>query len=199
MYDTFRVTRAVAPPLSYIVPVQWSDVIEVLKAHGLETHTLAEATEVEVETYRFVNVLWPAGPFEGRHMPNFDVQRITEKRVFHAGSVLVPVAQPLAKVAMNLLEPEAPDSFARWGFFNAIFEEKEYGEAYVLEALAREMMANDPALKQEFEELLATDAQFAANPSERLRFFHKRSPYWDPQMNLYPVGRIVNVLNLPFV
>ena len=199
MYQTFRVMRAVAPPRAYVVPVQWSDVIEVLKVHGLATHTLFEATEIEIESYRFVNVIWPAGPFEGRHMPRFDVERTTEKRTFHAGSLVVPLGQPLGNVAVNLLEPEAPDSFARWGFFNAIFEEKEYGEPYVLEALAREMMANDPALKQEFEELLSTDAAFAASPSERLRFFHKRSPYWDPQMNLYPVGRIISVLNLPFV
>ena len=199
MYQTFRVSRAVAPPLSYIVPVQWSDVIEVLKAHGLETHTLAEAKEIEVESYRFVNVVWPAGPFEGRHMPQFEAEPVTEKRVFHAGSAVVPVGQRSARVVMNLLEPEAPDSFARWGFFNAIFEEKEYGEPYVLEALAREMMADDPALKQEFEELLATDAEFAASSSERLRFFHKRSPYWDPQMNLYPVGRIISLLDLPLV
>ena len=199
MYQTFRVSRAVAPPVSYIVPVQWSEVIEVLKAHGLETHMLYEAKEIEVETYKFTNVIWPAGPFEGRHMPRFDVERTTETRVFHAGSLIVPMAQPLAKVAINLLEPEAPDSFARWGFFNAIFEEKEYGEPYVLEALAREMMATDPALKVEFEALLASDADFAASPSERLRFFHKRSPYWDPQMNLYPVGRVISVLDLPLV
>jgi hypothetical protein len=109
------------------------------------------------------------------------------------------MGQPLAKVAMNLLEPEAPDSFARWGFFNAIFEEKEYGEPYVLEALAREMMAADPSLKLEFEELLASDAEFATSPAARLRFFHKRSPYWDPQLNLYPVGRIIRVLELPFL
>ena len=199
MYQTFRVTRAVAPPLSYIVPVQWTEVIEVLKAHGLETHTLFEATEIEVESYRFTNVTWPSGPFEGRHMPRFEVEPVTEKRVFHAGSLVIPVAQRLAKVAMNLLEPQAPDSFARWGFFNAIFEEKEYGEPYVLEALAREMMADDLELKGEFEELLGSDAEFAASPYERLRFFHKRSPYWDPQMNLYPVGRIIRVLDLPFV
>lgn len=199
MYQTFRVTRAVAPPVSYIVPVQWSDVIEVLKAHGLETHTLFEATEIEVQSYRFINVTWPAGPFEGRHMPRFDVEPITQTRTFHEGSLVVPVAQRLARVALNLLEPQAPDSFARWGFFNAIFEEKEYGEPYVLEALAREMMADDPALKREFEELLASDAEFAANPYERLRFFHKRSPYWDPQMNVYPVGRIISALDLPFV
>jgi hypothetical protein len=199
MYQTFRIKRAVAPPHQYIVPTQWTQVIEVIKAHGLQFKTLAEPATIEVESYRFQNVNWPAEPFEGRHMPRFEVERITNKRVFPAGSVVVPLAQSLAKVAMNLLEPEAPDSFVRWGFFNAIFEEKEYGEPYVLEALAREMISRDPALAHEFEELLAGNEAFAASPSERLRFFHKRSPYWDPQMNLYPVGRIKAALDLPFV
>jgi Zinc carboxypeptidase len=197
MYQTFRVTKAVAPPLQYIVPVQWTEVIDVLKAHGLEMKTLAEYTAIEVETYRFTNVVWPQVPFEGRHMPRFDVERSLETRVFPAGSVVLSLDHPLAKVILNLLEPEAPDSLAHWGFFNAIFEEKEYAEHYVLEALAREMMANDPALQQEFEELLSSDEEFAASPSERLRFFYKRSPYWDPQMNLYPVGRIISVFDLP--
>ncbi|HEU4507817.1 MAG TPA: M14 family metallopeptidase [Pyrinomonadaceae bacterium] len=197
MYDTFRVTKAVAPPIQYIVPAQWTSVIDVLHAHGLEIHFLAEAAAIEVETYRFTNVSWPEEPFEGRHMPRFDVERSIETLTFPAGSVVVPVAQPSGKVVLNLLEPEAPDSFARWGFFNAIFEEKEYAEHYILESLAREMMANDPALRQEFEERLAADADFAASPSERLRFFYKRSPYWDPQMNLYPVGRIISVIDLP--
>ena len=197
MYDTFRITKAVAPPLHYIVPSQWTRVTEVLHAHGLEMHFLAEAASVEVESYRFTNVTWPAEPFEGRHMPRFDVERSIETREFLAGSVVVPLAQPSGKVVLNLLEPEAPDSLVRWGFFNAIFEEKEYAEHYILESLAREMMANDPALREEFERRVATDADFAASPSERLRFFYKRSPYWDPQMNLYPVGRIISSIDLP--
>jgi hypothetical protein len=197
MYKTFKVTKAIAPPLEYIVPYQWTEVIDVLKAHGVVMKTLAEFVPVEIESYRFKNVSWPHGPFEGRYMPRFDVEKTTETRVFPAGSVIVPLAQPCAKVLLNLLEPEAPDSFVRWGFFNAIFEEKEYGEPYVLEALAREMMANDPSLRDEFEKLLATDEEFAASPAERLRFFHKRSPYWDPQMNLYPVGRIIRMFDLP--
>ena len=130
-------------------------------------------------------------------MPQFDVEPTVETRVFPPGSVVIPLAQAAGRVILNLLEPHAPDSLARWGFFNAIFEEKEYAEHYVLEALAREMMANEPALRQEFEDLLATDAEFAASPSERLRFFYRRSPYWDPQMNLYPVGRIISVIDLP--
>jgi hypothetical protein len=197
MYQTFRVTKAVAPPLQYIVPVQWTEVIDVLKAHGLEMKTLAEYTPIEVETYRFTNVVWPDGPFEGRHMPRFDVERSMETRMFPAGSVVLSLDHPSAKVILNLLEPEAPDSLARWGFFNAIFEEKEYAEHYVLEALARQMMADNPALRREFEERLSSDEEFAASPSERLRFFYKRSPYWDPQMNLYPVGRIINLFDLP--
>ncbi|HSK62904.1 MAG TPA: M14 family metallopeptidase [Pyrinomonadaceae bacterium] len=199
MYDTFRVTAAVAPPLQYIVPTQWTGVIEVLHAHGVQFRSLAETASIEVESYKFTNVQWPSGPFEGRHMPQFDVERVVQAREFPGGSVVVPLAQPLGKLVLNLLEPQAPDSFARWGFFNAIFEEKEYAEHYVLEALAREMMAANADLKREFAELLASDPEFAASPAQRLRFFYKRSPYWDPQMNLYPVGRIVKALNLPLV
>jgi hypothetical protein len=199
MYQTLRLKTAVAPPLRYIVPAQWTQVIEVLKAHGVRMKTLAAFASLEVESYRFTNVSWPEEPFEGRHMPRFDVERTVETRVFPPGSRIVSLSQTLGRVILNLLEPQAPDSLARWGFFNAIFEEKEYAEHYVLEALAREMMANDPSLAKEFAQLLASDAEFAASPSARLRFFYKRSPYWDPQMNLYPVGRIISDFDLPLV
>ena len=79
-----------------------------------------------------------------------------------------------------------------WGFFNAIFEQKEYGESYILEGLAREMMADDPKLREEFEERLVNDEAFAASPAARLDFFYRRSKYWDSYMNVYPVGRIVS-------
>jgi zinc carboxypeptidase len=191
MYDTFAVTKTVKPPRAYIIPLQWQSVIDVVKAHGLQTTELQDTTSMNVESYRFTNVQWPSEPFEGRHMPRFELETIIEERVYVAGSVIVSLEQPLARVALNLLEPAAPDSLARWGFFNAVFEEKEYAEHYVLEELARQMMRNDPSLADEFVRAIAEDPEFASNPAERLRFFYKRSPYWDPQMNLYPVGRIV--------
>jgi murein tripeptide amidase MpaA len=191
LYNDFRVKTAVAPPLYYIVPAQWKDVIELLKLHGLTTQTIKAATTIDVESYRFVDVKWAGGPFEGRLMPSFKVEVVRERRTFPAGSVIVPLEQEAAKVAINLLEPQAPDSLVRWGFFNATFEQKEYGEDYVVEKLAREMLEKDPALRAEYEKKLASDAAFAANPHARLAFFYRRSPYWDQQMNLYPVGRIV--------
>lgn len=191
MYSTLRGKTAVRPPLYYLVPPPWKEAIEVLRAHGLRLETLTEATTVDVESYRFSKVGWPPGPFEGRFMPSFETQLISERRVFPAGSVVVPTDNELARLAINLLEPEAPDSLLAWGFFNAIFEQKEYGEAYVLEELAPAMLAQDPHLRQEFEQKLVNDADFASNPNERLQFFYRRSPYWDPFMNLYPIGRVM--------
>jgi hypothetical protein len=197
MYNEFRVKTAVAPPLSYIVPVQWKDVIEVLRAHGLTMQTTTEPEAIDVESYRFVDVNWAGSPFEGRLMPSFKVEVVHERRTFPAGSIIVPLAQESAKVAISLLEPEAPDSLVHWGFFNATFEQKEYAENYVLEKLAREMLGGDPRLREEFEKKLASDAKFASNPRARLQFLYQRSPYWDKQMNLYPVGRIVTPLAGP--
>ncbi len=196
MYDSFRVRTAITPPVAYIVPLQWSAVIDVIQTHAVECKVFSQDVEISVESYRFKNIEWPTAPFEGRHMPSFDVEPIRETRRFPAGSLLIPVAQPLAKLVISLLEPQAPDSFVRWGFFNSIFEQKEYAEPYILETLAREMLAEDPTLKEEFEVRLATDESFAASPAARLEFFYTRSPYWDPQMNLYPVGRVVQSLAL---
>ena len=187
-----RVSVSVAPPLYYIVPPQWKSVIELLAAHGVMMRRIEEPLTVEVESYRFRDVKWAPSSFEGRVLLSFVADPIHERRTYPRGSVLVPVAQPAARLILHMLEPQAPDSLVRWGFFNAIFEQKEYGEDYVLENLARRMIAEDPKLKEEFEERVARDPKFAADARARLRFFYQRSPYWDAQLNLYPVGRILN-------
>ena len=116
---------------------------------------------------------------------------------FPAGSVIVPLDQRAGRVAVHLLEPQAPDSLLAWGFFNAIFERKEYAEPYVMESLARDMLAKDPKLREEFERRLAQDKAFAASPEARLEFFYRHSPWWDPRLGLYPVGRLASLEGLP--
>lgn len=193
-YDEGKVVRSAAPPLYYLVPQQWKDVIDVLKAHGLRLQRLSAPATLEVETYRFGEVKFAPEPFEGRVRPGYKAALVKERRTFAAGTVVVPLAQPAGQVAIHLLEPDGPDSFVAWGFFNPIFEQKEYGEDYVLEKLARDMLARDEKLRREFEQKVASDPKFAASPEARLNFFYERSPYWDRQMNLYPVGRVTTRL-----
>jgi murein tripeptide amidase MpaA len=199
LFDEVRTTASATTPLYYIIPAQWQDVINTLKAHGLRLQRLVAPATIEVESYRFSEVKWASAPFEGRVMATYKTSAVRERRIYPAGSVVVPMAQPAARVALYLLEPEAPDSFVAWGFFNAIFEEKEYAEDYVMEKLAREMLAKDENLRREFEQRVANDPKFAGSANERLRFFFMRSPYWDQQINLYPVGRITTPLEARLV
>lgn len=199
LFDEVRTTASATTPLYYIIPTQWQDVIQTLKAHGLRLQRLAAPATIEVESYRFSEVKWASAPFEGRVMATYKTNAVRERRTFPAGSVVVPMAQPAARIALYLLEPDAPDSFVAWGFFNAIFEEKEYAEDYVMEKLAREMLAKDENLRREFEQRVANDPKFAGSANERLRFFFMRSPYWDQQINLYPVGRITTPLEARLV
>ena len=51
-----------------------------------------------------------------------------------------------------------------------------YMEDYVAEEQAELMLAQDPALKTEFEKRLREDAEFAKSPAQRLDFFYRRHP-----------------------
>lgn len=194
-FDEAKISASVAPPLYYIVPPQWKDVIEVLEAHGIKFQRLTKPLKIEVESYKFSDVKFAPASFENRVTVSFKINPITETREFPTGSLIISTAQEAANVAVHLLEPMSPDSFVYWGFFNAIFEQKEYGEGYVLEKLAREMLAKDANLKKEFEEKLK-DETFAKNPRARLTFFYERSPYFlNQRIGFYPVGRITTQID----
>jgi murein tripeptide amidase MpaA len=195
LFDDVKATVSVPTPLYYIIPPQWQEVIGVLRAHGIRLRHLGDATTLDVESYRFSGVKWATSSFEGHVMPTYKSEVTHEKRTYPVGSVVVSMAQPAARVALYLLEPDAPDSFVTWGFFNPIFEEKEYAEDYVMEKLAREMLTADANLRREFEQRVANDPDFAGSASERLRFFYMRSPFWDKQLNVYPVGRVTSRLD----
>ena len=187
----------VVRPIAYIVPPQFTEAVELLRAHGLAMRRLASAVTIPVDGYRLTAPEWSARPFEGRHPVTFTTERVKGiERSFPTGSVVVPMDQKSSIVAAHLLEPQGPDSLVSWGFFDAIFEQKEYGEAYVMEKVAREMMEKDPALRVEFEEALS-DPDFAASPSRRLDFFFRRSPWWDDRIGLYPVGVLTVPWDLP--
>ena len=193
-YDEGRVVASVAPPLYYIIPPEWKDVIGVLQMHGVKFETIKKPMTVEVESYRLTQPKWATSSFENRVTLTCKQTPVTETRTYPVGSIIVPMAQDAANVAIHLLEPNGPDSFVYWGFFDSVFEQKEYGESYIIEKVAREMLAKNPNLQKEFDERLK-DPAFAKSPRARLQFFYERSPYYlNQKVGVYPVGRIVKPL-----
>jgi murein tripeptide amidase MpaA len=208
--DGVRVAISVVPPAGYIIPPQWREVIGVLEAHAVSMQRTTSPWTGPVERYRCSGMQWPGKPFEGRFpiLRGGNVERqigvfgtctmSREALTFPAGSTVVPLRQRLSKVVIHWLEPEAPDSALRWGFFAPIFEQKESGDAYVLEKLAQEELAKNPGLKAEFERRVRTDAGFASDPHARLSFFYDRSPWGAAnRVGEYPVGRLISLDGLP--
>jgi hypothetical protein len=177
------------------------EVIDRLKVHGVRFETLESPRTVRIQMYRIVlprafaalkdqgfseSVGSPL--FEGRYQWKTNVRMEARTETFPAGSVRVPTDQPLGDLVVALLEPESHDSFFAWGFFPEILEQPEYIEAYVSAPMAEQMLANDTALRAEFEAKLRADAKFAANPDARLHWFYERSRFYDSRYLLYPVG-----------
>jgi len=183
---------SIDPPAAYVIPAQWTQIIEKLDAHGITYRRLKIAQDVTAGSYQIDHPQWASKPFEDHLMlRDFTMVPMTRKVELPPGSVIVPLDQRAANVAIELLEPQAPDSLLRWGYLNAIFEQKEYGEPRVLERLARDMMSKDPALKAQFEQKLKDDSAFAKDSNARLSFFYQRSPWYTAQdVGAYPVLRL---------
>ncbi len=195
-FDESKVSTSVAPPLYYIIPPQYAGAIDLLTLHGIKFTRLAKPLTTEVESYKLTEPKWATSSFENRITLTAKQTPVKETRSFIAGSALVALDQEAASVAIHLLEPNGPDSLFYWGYFNSIFEQKEGGSGYVLEKLAREMLAKDPKLQEEFDKRLL-DPAFARSPQARLRFFYERSPYYlNQKIGVYPVGRVLKAIEI---
>jgi hypothetical protein len=193
---TWRVPRfanalpenVVRVPHAWLIPPEWTDVIERLELHGVRTRRLARETDLAVESVRFAHAEWRQAPYEGRHTVSYDAEPLRETRTWPAGTVVVFAAQPAARLAVHLLDPAGPDALARWGFFDTVFERKEYVEPYVLEPELPAMIAERPELATGYAGALAADPALAENYWGRIFWFYQRSKWWDDRIGAYPVG-----------
>jgi hypothetical protein len=191
MFQTFLPDKSIMLPEAYIVPVEWTAVIDRMKWHGIQFEVLKQSTEFEVEQYVFSEISWQQRPFEGRHrVRDFSMEKQMRKVNFPAGSVLVPMNQPLARLIAHMLEPEGDGSLLEWGFFDPIFEQKEYAETYVMEPLARRMLDSIPGLRETYEAKKLAEPDFARNSWAQLNWFYRQTPWWDEKYMVYPVGRL---------
>ena len=132
-----------------------------------------------------------------RHSPTNAIDADLREALVRCGQGGSEYEPSTNRLITHLLEPRGSDSYVSRGFFAAVLEQKEYAENYVLEQIAPTMLAKNPALKAEFEQILASDSSFAKSPEQRLQFFYERSSYWDEQLNVYPIGKVAEKVELP--
>jgi hypothetical protein len=193
-----RASRVVSRPRGYLVLTGWPQIDQRLSAHGLRVERLAAPAELEAEVMHVSRPAFAAASYQGRHaVTEVVVERGLQRVTVPAGAAWVPADQPDFEVAVQLLEPDAPDSLVAWGLLSTAFERREWMADHGLEGLARTLL-EDPKVAAEWQGALA-DPAFARDANARRDWFYRRTPYWDASVGLLPILRVMKAPSLTLV
>lgn len=190
-YNYFKATKKVSVPKAYIIPQGWHNIIDLLKLNNVAMNRIENDTIIDVEVYHIKDFKTYTNPFEGHYTHyNTEATKSLQKVGFKQGDFVVNTNQPAFRYLLETLEPEAVDSFFNWNFFDTILQQKEGFSAYVFEDEAKELLAQHPEWKTEFDQLKATDKEFAESASQQLRWIYKKSNHYEKAHLRYPIFRI---------
>jgi hypothetical protein len=149
-YCRFVPEISVRRPRAYVVPAARTDVVDHLRAHNVEVERAAKlAGRQRVEQYVVLGKETTFSPDVGntpRRETVLWVRRESADAAVAAEDWVVPMDQPLAHVAIYLLEPQSDDGLVRWGWFDALIA----GDVYpVLRLPGRAGLAPPPRAKFE--------------------------------------------------
>ncbi|GAA4304699.1 M14 family metallopeptidase [Nibribacter koreensis] len=189
-FDTYKPTLTVTKPVAYIIPQAWTEVIERLQQNQVTLKRLGKDTVLTPETYYITDYKTGQRPYEGHYL-HTDVQvRKTQQPIqYYAGDYVVYLNQVSNRFLVEVLEPQAPDSYFAWNFFDSILGQKEHFSAYVFEDLAAQYLKQDPKLKAALEEAKAKDPNLAKSAQAQLNFIYRNTPHYENTHNRYPVAR----------
>lgn len=191
-YDSYEATAVSTIPKYYIVPAAWKEVVDRLKANGIETKMLKQDSLLLVENTYIQEFGFSERPYEG-HFPlnSLSTSKKEESRKFLAGDHLISTNQKNRRFLVSVLEAEAVDSYLRWNFFDEIFQQKEGFSSYVFEDTAMELLKSNPDLKSKFEKWKKENSEEAKSAWAQLYFIYKNSQAYEKEHLRYPVAKVL--------
>ena len=190
-YGNYKPTKFVSIPKYYVVPQSQWEIIELLKLNNIEMTQIIQNETFDVEIYKIDSYQTSKNAYEGHYGHyNTTVTKNTDRMEFRTGDYKISTNQLGVKYLLETLEPEAVDSYFNWNFFDTILQQKEGYSSYVFEDLAKQILAENPALKQEFEAKKQNDKAFADNGGAQLDWVYKHSKYFEKAYMQYPVFRV---------
>jgi len=191
-YNRYRGELEVQRPYAYVIPQGWHPVVSQLQLNGIAMSRLSEAKAFEVEVYHIEKYDTSSNPYEG-HYPhsNTEVTKSKETIRFRKGDWVVPTDQDGVRYLMETLEPQAPDSFFTWNYFDTILQQKEYFSSYIFEDIAAKFLAENPEIEKAFEARKKQDSEFAGNRRAQLHWIYIRTPHYEEAHKRYPVYRML--------
>ena len=183
----------VSAPRAYLIPQAWRHIIARLKWNNVALTVIQKDELMQVQAYQIGQISTRALAYEG-HQFHDDVEVTLSEQTIQArtGDFLVYLNQPNARYIVETLEPQAHDSFYRWGFFNSVLEKKEHFSDYVFEDTALELLETEPVLKAKFDTWRQANPELLSDQNAVLNFiFEQCARYQEPEWRRYPIYRVM--------
>ncbi len=187
----FKSTVEVSVPKAYVIPQGWHRVIDLLKLNGVQMNRFESDTILNVESYKIADFETRKSPYEGHYQHyKTSITAFENKVLFRKGDYYISTNQDGMRYLIETLEPQAPDSFFNWNFFDTILQQKEGFSPYVFEDTAKDLLDSNAELKADFEAKKQAESQFANNWYAQLNWLYERSNHYEPAYMQYPVCRV---------
>ncbi len=119
-FAEFFAKRSVKLPFGYLIPVPVPEVEAKLLQHGITVEKLTQSVKLTVESFKVTELKGQERPYQGHRLNSIKGEYSKVEKEFPEGTLFIPMAQPLGKVAAYLLEPESDDGFLVWNFFDRL-------------------------------------------------------------------------------
>lgn len=113
------VKASIERPKAYAIAATEQLAIELVEKFGIRYQRVETPTTMDVETYRVTAARTQKAEVLGIRPVSVDVKTSATSVTIPAGSIIVPMDQPLATLAAILLEPECANGFVNFRVVNA--------------------------------------------------------------------------------
>lgn len=190
-YAYFKPSIVRTKPKYYIIPRGYSEVIERLRLNGVQLDSLDNDTSIEVASYTITSYETVDQAFEKHYLhSNTSMVKDTLLWKFLKGDYIIKLGNSKDRFLVEVLEPDAPDSYFNWNFFDAILQQKEWYSPYVFEDIAVKLIEEDSLIAEEFSDMWNTAPGFSQNRQWQLHWVYTHSPYYEKEHMRLPVFRI---------
>lgn len=187
----FKPNSIIDVPKAYVIPKGLHHVIDLLKLNQVKMTAFENDTTINVESYKISDYKTRQSPYEGHYQHYKTEINKTEKTIhFFKGDFMIYTNQAAFRYLIETLEPQAPDSFFNWNFFDTILQQKEGFSPYVWEDKILEILNQNLELKIKFDSKKSIDNDFANNWYAQLDWLHKQSKNYEKAHMQFPIYRI---------
>lgn len=190
-YHEYEGSVPISKPKYYIIPQAYYPVIDRLRANGVTLLTLDRDSLIQGVFYKIVDYKTVKESYENHYLhSNVQLDRINMTRRYYRGDIMIPMGYKTDRFVIETMEPQAPDSYFNWNFFDGVLMRKEYFSDYIFTHQLDHIMEQEPKLKEDFLTKKSVDSSFSRNTAAQLHYIYTNSKWSEANYRIYPVARI---------